>query len=150
MASSRCMGKYYTYYNTHFGWCLWNVIIYNFEFCFWPNKIVNHTFECFKPTFAVMVIGVCVTINQWSLWQMLLPCFVMADVIAISLFIGYCCCQLCYGWCYCHYVLYWLMLLPIILWLMLLPLCLLIGWCYCQLYYVGYSTTFKLYLWQML
>ena len=29
-----CKGKYYPYHNTHFGWCMWNVIIYNFEFCF--------------------------------------------------------------------------------------------------------------------
>ena len=31
--------------------------------------------------------------------------FVMADVIAIVFYIGWCYCQLCYGWCYCHYVL---------------------------------------------
>ena len=65
--------------------------------------------------------------NQGSLRQMLLPCYVMADVIAIMFYIGWCYCQLCYGWCYCHYVLYWLLLLPIMLWLMLLPLCFLLA-----------------------
>ena len=53
---------------------MWNVIIYNFEFCFWPNRIVNHSFECFKPTFVVMVIGVYVTIK---------PMEFVADVIAM-------------------------------------------------------------------
>ena len=41
---------------------MWNVIIYNFEFYFWPNGIVNHNFECFEPTSDVIVTDVFVTI----------------------------------------------------------------------------------------
>ena len=96
-------------------------IILNFVFC--QIGLWTIVLDVLNQLLLLWWLVIVSPLNQWSLWQMLLPCFVMADVIAISLFIGYCCCQLCYGWCYCHYVLYWLMLLPIMLWLMLLPLC---------------------------
>ena len=31
------------------------------NFVFWPNRIINHNFECFEPTFDVIVTDVIVT-----------------------------------------------------------------------------------------
>ena len=35
----------------HIGWCMWNVIIYNFEFGCLTKMDNNHDFECCLPTF---------------------------------------------------------------------------------------------------
>ena len=57
----QCMGKYFLCHNTHFGWCMWNVIIYNFEFCFRPNRIVTIILNVFNQLFDVIVTDVFVT-----------------------------------------------------------------------------------------
>ena len=106
----QCKGKCFPYYDTHFGWCIWKIIIYNFEFfiikpndCWW--------YFLSLPTLA-MVIDVCHHTQRR-----------LADVIALNN----------NGWFNCHlFCFYWLMLLPMFfvcgrcyghcfLWLMLLP-----------------------------
>ena len=94
---------------------MWNVIIYNFEFCFWPNSDIWRFYMLLIQLFVVLVTDVKVAHYQWRFGN-IIAMFVMADGNAIGISVGWCYCQLCCGWCYCHCF---------------------IGWCYCQFFVVA-------------
>ena len=100
---------------------MWNVIIYNFEFNCLTKMDNNQDLKSYLPTYDVIVTDVIVT--NWAkrrLWQMLMPCFVMADVNAVMFILTDVIAN----------VALWA-IMPICLWKMLYPL-LFYGWCYCH------------------
>ena len=87
--------------NTHFWWCMWNVILHNFGFDFYCK------FECmsiFLNIFQTNLLWVGVTdvivtvLNQWKF---------LADVLFHMLCNGWCCCHC--GIYICHYIYMWKM-----------------------------------------
>ena len=85
-----CMGKCYTFQDTHFGWCMWNVILYNIDLDIIFCQMLAYLPKCFcwqmvKPTFLVLVMTDVVIQclwTTWCYWQMLFAMW------------------LWYGWCF--------------------------------------------------